>query len=48
MPDSTARRVSAEVTPDGGSVINLRTRWRDSHVITNAGAFVGFRYAYPN
>lgn len=30
-----------------GSVINLRTRWRDSHVVTHAAAFVGFRCAYP-
>ena len=32
----------------GGSVVNLRTRWRDSHVVTNATAFVGFRCAYPS
>lgn len=31
----------------GGSVVNLRTRWRDSHVVTNAVEFVGFRCAYP-
>ena len=31
----------------GGSVVNLRTRWRDSHVVTNAIEFVGFRCAYP-
>lgn len=31
-----------------GSVANLRTRWRDSHVVTNAVAFVGFRCAYPS
>ena len=30
-----------------GSVANLRTRWRDSHVVTNAIEFVGFRCAYP-
>jgi formylglycine-generating enzyme required for sulfatase activity len=30
----------------GGAVVNLRTRWRDSHVVTNAVAFVGFRCAY--
>ena len=29
-----------------GSVVNLRTRWRDSHVVTNAIGFVGFRCAY--
>jgi formylglycine-generating enzyme required for sulfatase activity len=31
----------------GGAVVNLRTRWRDSHVVTNAIEFVGFRCAYP-
>lgn len=31
----------------GGSIVNLRTRWRDSHEVTNATAFVGFRCAYP-
>ena len=31
----------------GGAVVNLRTRWRDSHEVTNAVAFVGFRCAYP-
>ena len=31
----------------GGSVVNLRTRWRDSHIVTNAIGFVGFRCAYP-
>ena len=30
-----------------GAVVNLRTRWRDSHVVTNAAEFVGFRCAYP-
>ena len=30
----------------GGSVVNLRTRWRDSHVVTNAIEFVGFRCSY--
>lgn len=30
----------------GGSVVNLRTRWRDSHVVTNAIGFVGFRCTY--
>jgi len=30
-----------------GSVVNLRTRWRDSHVVSNAIEFVGFRCAYP-
>ena len=32
----------------GGSVVNLRTRWRDSHVVTNAIGFVGFRCAYSS
>jgi formylglycine-generating enzyme required for sulfatase activity len=31
----------------GGSAVNLRSRWRDSHVVTNAVAFVGFRCVYP-
>jgi iron(II)-dependent oxidoreductase len=31
----------------GGSPVNLRTRWRDSHPVTNAVAFVGFRCVYP-
>lgn len=31
----------------GGSVVNIRTRWRDSHVVTNAIGFVGFRCVYP-
>ena len=30
-----------------GAVVNLRTRWRDSHEVLNATAFVGFRCAYP-
>lgn len=30
-----------------GSVANLRTRWRDSHLVSNATGFVGFRCAYP-
>ena len=29
-----------------GSVVNLRTRWRDSHPAGNAVPFVGFRCAY--
>jgi formylglycine-generating enzyme required for sulfatase activity len=28
------------------SIVNLRTRWRDSHDVTNAVGFVGFRCAY--
>ena len=30
-----------------GAVANMRTRWRDSHQVTNAVEFVGFRCAYP-
>lgn len=30
----------------GGSIVNIRTRWRDSHVVSNAIEFVGFRCAY--
>jgi formylglycine-generating enzyme required for sulfatase activity len=32
----------------GGSPVNLRTRWRDSHPVTNAVAFVGLRCVYPS
>jgi len=32
----------------GGGDVNLRTRWRDSHEVKNAVAFVGFRCAYPS
>jgi iron(II)-dependent oxidoreductase len=31
----------------GGAPVNLRTRWRDSHEVGNAVAFVGFRCVYP-
>jgi formylglycine-generating enzyme required for sulfatase activity len=31
----------------GGGDVTLRTRWRDSHEVLNAVAFVGFRCAYP-
>jgi formylglycine-generating enzyme required for sulfatase activity len=40
------RRVLRGGSFDGGDV-NLRTRWRDSHEVKNAVAFVGFRCAYP-
>src|SRR5262249_7554692 len=30
----------------GAAPVNLRTRWRDSHEVSNAVAFVGFRCAY--
>jgi formylglycine-generating enzyme len=42
----TGRRVVRGGSYDGG-VVNLRTRWRDSHVVSNAVAFVGFRCVYP-
>jgi formylglycine-generating enzyme required for sulfatase activity len=41
----TGRRVVRGGSYDGG-VVNLRTRWRDSHEVTNAKPFVGFRCAY--
>jgi len=41
----TGRRVLRGGSYDGG-VVNLRTRWRDSHEVTNAKPFVGFRCAY--
>ncbi len=43
----TGRRVIRGGSYDG-SAVNLRTRWRDSHVVTNAVPFVGFRCAYPD
>jgi formylglycine-generating enzyme required for sulfatase activity len=42
----TGRRALRGGSFDGGPV-NLRTRWRDSHPVTNAVAFVGFRCVYP-
>jgi iron(II)-dependent oxidoreductase len=30
-----------------GGVVNLRTRWRDSHMVSNAVEFMGFRCVYP-
>jgi len=42
----TGRRVIRGGSFAGG-VVNLRTRWRDSHVVTNAVEFVGFRCVYP-
>ncbi len=45
MPIPSSRR-SVRGASFGGSVINLRTRWRDSHVVSNAIEFVGFRCAY--
>jgi formylglycine-generating enzyme len=40
------RRVVRGASFEGG-VVNLRTRWRDSHEVLNAVAFVGFRCVYP-
>ena len=42
----TSRR-SVRGASYGGVDVNFRTRWRDSHVVTNAVEFVGFRCAYP-
>ena len=47
VPDASSRR-SVRGASFGGSVVNLRTRWRDSHVVSNAIEFVGFRCAYDN
>lgn len=44
-PGGEERRVIRGASFAGG-IVNLRTRWRDSHVVTNAVAFVGFRCAY--
>jgi formylglycine-generating enzyme required for sulfatase activity len=46
IPNIRGRRVVRGAS-FGGSVVNLRTRWRDSHEVANAVAFVGFRCAYP-
>jgi formylglycine-generating enzyme required for sulfatase activity len=50
LTDSDMPRVEDRRVVRGGSfdasVVNLRTRWRDSHVATNAVSFVGFRCAY--
>jgi len=36
-------RRAARGASHGASVVNLRTRWRDSHVVSNAIGYVGFR-----
>lgn len=41
-----AGRRSVRGASFGGSIVNLRTRWRDSHRVGNAVEFVGFRCAY--
>lgn len=52
VPDDSIERVLSRRVLRGGSfgggVVNLRTRWRDSHEVTNATDFVGFRCAYPD
>jgi formylglycine-generating enzyme required for sulfatase activity len=49
--DDTVRAIQGRRVIRGGSfageVVNLRTRWRDSHVASNAVEFVGFRCVYP-
>jgi len=51
VPDNGFRSVQGRRVLRGGSydggVVNLRTRWRDSHVVSNAVGFVGFRCVYP-
>jgi len=51
VPDNVFRTVAGRRVIRGGSydggVVNLRTRWRDSHVVSNAVGFVGFRCVYP-
>ncbi len=51
VPDSAIASISGRRVIRGGSyggaVVNLRTRWRDSHEAANAKEFVGFRCAYP-
>jgi formylglycine-generating enzyme required for sulfatase activity len=51
VPDEELLAVKGRRTVRGGSygasIVNLRTRWRDSHEVTNAVDFVGFRCAYP-
>jgi hypothetical protein len=51
VPDEELLAVKGRRALRGGSyaasVVNLRTRWRDSHEVTNAVDFVGFRCAYP-
>lgn len=47
-PRAVSGRRSVRGASHGGSIVNLRTRWRDSHVVDNTVAFVGFRCAYPS
>ena len=51
VPDDRILAVTGRRVVRGGSfagaAVNLRTRWRDSHPVTNAVGFVGFRCAYP-
>ena len=46
IPQVTGRR-AVRGASYGGAVVNLRARWRDSHVVSNAIEFVGFRCVYP-
>lgn len=52
VPDEEIRHITGRRAVRGasfgGSIVNLRTRWRDSHVVTNATEFVGFRCTYPD
>lgn len=51
VPDAALRTIRGRRVIRGGSYagaeVNLRTRWRDSHLVSNAAAFVGFRCVYP-
>lgn len=51
VADAAVRAVQGRRAIRGGSfaggIINLRTRWRDSHIVSNAVEFVGFRCIYP-
>ncbi len=51
MADDQLLRIEGRRVIRGGSfgaaIVNLRTRWRDSHPVTNAVGFVGFRCVYP-
>ena len=51
IADDALRAIQGRRVLRGGSfaggVVNLRTRWRDSHVVSNAVEFVGLRCVYP-
>jgi sulfatase modifying factor 1 len=50
IPDDSIRTIQDRRVIRGGSfgadVVHLRTRWRDSHIVSNAVEFVGFRCVY--